>query len=400
MFEPERQNMIKRIVDIIAARISRSRGEPAAPKLMTWNVTNRCNSRCVMCEIHQRGTSSGEEITPSEFAKLLEDPALKALELIRITGGEPFLRRDLPELVAIIGLHTGVKIIYITTNGSFPERLKKVVETADKGGARLHVQVSLDALDATHDQLRCVEGMAEKAKETCSRIAELKKRYDFYGGINQTVMRDTLQHMESVHEYAKGLGLGHHMFLGAEFHEGKDMNGVDPLENEMTFTPEGGMNEDELKEFYRLHNMLKRDGSGTGPRRDFASSLLRDISEEYLNEGGRNRVLAGRSVPNPPCMAMFTHFRLAPNGTIYACSALNNYSVGNIKKSSFSEIWHGESAAKLRRKVLACKGCWIECDINPSIFFSGDIIPWFIRRAVADPDFRRSYFLPHLLRLP
>lgn len=383
--------MLKRIADIIGARLSRRAGEPYLPALMTWNVTDRCNAHCVMCEIHGRRTSRDDEIPPARFASTLGDPALRNLQLVRLTGGEPFLRRDLPDIVSAIAGRKSVKIIYITTNGSFPGRLEDVAAAAEGGGARLQIQVSLDALDATHDELRGAPGMGEKAKETCSRIAALKKRFDFDGAVNQTVLRGTLDHIESVHRYADGLGLGHHIFLGAEFHEGKDMRDADPLATRLTFRPEGGMNEKDIERFYQLHSLLKKAGHDTERRGESGGSLLRDISEEYLNEGGRNRALRDRAAPNPPCMAMFTHFRLAADGGVYACSALKNFSAGNIKDTSFSGIWHGEEAAELRRRVLACRGCWIECDINPSIFFSGDIIPWFVRRAAADAAFRRAY---------
>ena len=48
-------------------------------------------------------------------------------------------------------------------------------------------------------------------------------------------------------------------------------------------------------------------------------------------------------------------------------------SAGSVREQPFSEIWPGARAADLRRKILRCKGCWIECDINPSVFYSGDI---------------------------
>jgi len=383
--------MIERLIYIAAAREARRRGAAVAPRLMTFNITNRCNAKCAMCEIHRWSASAGDEMDAARFGELISDPMLRKLEVVRITGGEPFLHADLPGVVRILKKKLRGGVIYITTNGSMPGRVGPVVEAGSGGRAKLHVMVSLDSLDETHDRLRGVGGMLEKAKETVRSLAELKKKHDFYAGINQTVMKETLPHIDEVAGFARELGLGHHLFLGAQFHEGKEMKGENPLEKEMTFRPQDGMTREEMESFYRRHAELKRDGAAAARRGGFRGAFLRELSEEYLNEGGRNRALEGRAAPKPPCMAMFTHFRLAPDGGVFPCSVFRNLSAGNIHGKSFSEIWKGPAAAEIRKKVISCKGCWIECDINPSVFYSGDIIPWYMSHFLKDREFRKHY---------
>lgn len=383
--------MIDAMAYIARARAGRAIGLPSPPRFMTWNVTNRCNARCSMCEIHTWNAGAREELSADQLSIILGDRILRGLEVVRLTGGEPFLRNDLSEIRDAFAKKTACKILYITTNGSFPDRLSDFVAHAagEGGGPKLHIQVSLDALDETHDRLRGVEGMGEKAAYSIETLARLRKRYKFYAGINQTVMKETLSHINEVAEYAERLGVGHHLFLGAEYHEGKTMEGVDPQGGALGFSPAGGMNAEELEAFYAAHEDAKAKARAAG--NGFLSAYLRDVSEEYLNEGGRNRAIEGRVWPRPPCMAMFTHFRMFPGGEIAPCSVYRDCVAGVASEKPFSKIWNGAEAAKLRRKVKDCSGCWIECDINPSVFYSGDIITWYMSKVIKDSRFRKSY---------
>jgi Fe-coproporphyrin III synthase len=383
--------MLRRLIEIGHARALRGAGKPTAPALMTYNVTNRCNARCAMCEIHGWNSDKDSELTAEQFGAFIRDPLLRRLEVIRVTGGEPFLRDDIPRIYEHTASATDCKIFYITTNGSLPDRVDAFVKSAAGGSAKIHIQVSLDAMNGEHDRLRGVSGIGERAAETLGRLSELKKRYDFHAGINQTVMKTTLDQIGPVHEFAEGLGLGHSLFLGAQFHEGKDMSGERPDVKPLPFAPQDGMTASEMEHFYAEHTALKSNPEAARRRSESFSAFLRDVSEEYLNEGGRNRALAGRAKPAPACMAMFSHFRLMPDGEIVSCSVFRGEPAGNVKVNTFSEIWNGPRAAEIRRKVLRCKGCWIECDINPSIFYSGDIVGWFVGKMASDSGFRKRY---------
>jgi len=380
--------MIRHVVEIGVSRVMRGLGRPSAPALMTYNVTHRCNARCSMCEIHGWESDPAAELTAAQYSKFIRDPQLKNIEVIRITGGEPFVRADIADIYRYSAEATQCSIFYVTTNGSFPERAAEFIESAASRGGRtkLHIQVSLDSMSDEHDRLRGVPGMREKAAETLRRLSELKKRHDFHAGINQTVMKSTLAEIEPVNEFARGLGLGHSLFVGAALHEGKTLDGVDPSVRAMGFESQDGMSAAEFDEFYEKHKLLKSVEKDAA-----ASAFLRRVSEEYLNEGGRNRAVLGKQSPMPPCMAMFSHFRMLPDGKIVSCSAFRSTPAGSVSESSFSDIWLGDRADELRRKVLRCKGCWIECDINPSVFYSGDIIGWFVKKVMTDSGFRKRY---------
>ncbi|HOO56382.1 MAG TPA: radical SAM protein [bacterium] len=383
--------MISTLAAIARARRLRNAAKPVHPLLMTFNVTDRCNAKCAMCEIHKWSSGAEKELSVDDYARVVRDPAMSRLQVARITGGEPFLRDDLADIFRLTVDYTACRIFYITTNGSMPDRVERFVRGAGALGEKLHIQVSLDAVDGTHDAIRGVEGFEARAIETLRRLSELKKEFGFHAGINQTVMKGTAAQMYAIHDLAAELGVGHNMFLGARYHEGKGMEDADPFSAPLGFEPEDGMTPVEVESFYRIHREIKDRADSARRRGEFAGAFLRDVSEEYLNEGGRNRALLKRFAPAPPCMAMFTHFRLTSGGDVIPCSVMRGDSAGNVTEQRFSEIWHGAAADAARRKVIACKGCWIECDINPSVFFSGDVISWFAKKMAVDPGFRSRY---------
>jgi len=108
------------------------------------SVTDRCNLRCVYCMpeevvfVDKRQLLSFEEIT-----RFVEMAVPLGIDKVRLTGGEPLLRHDLPKLVAMLGRVPGIKDLALTTNGM---TLAKEAQALFDAGLR-RITVSLDALD-------------------------------------------------------------------------------------------------------------------------------------------------------------------------------------------------------------------------------------------------------------
>src|SRR6476619_4149748 len=113
------------------------------------SVTDRCNFRCVYCmpkEVFGRDfqfLDRADLLTFEELARLVRLFLAAGVEKIRITGGEPLVRRDLQRFVAMIAPLAGMRDLTLTTNGSLLAR--QAVALADAGLQR--VTVSLDSLD-------------------------------------------------------------------------------------------------------------------------------------------------------------------------------------------------------------------------------------------------------------
>jgi MoaA/NifB/PqqE/SkfB family radical SAM enzyme len=372
-------NILNDLSGAAQARILRRAGLPVRPRLITFNVTDRCNARCTVCDIHTR-KPAGEEITAQEIKRLFSDPAMQRLDVLRITGGEPFLREDIHEIFNIAQAQTPVRIIYVTTNGLLPDRVESFARAVLPARTALHLQVSLDALDERHDTMRGVPGARDRALDSLNRLAALRREFDFHFGINQTVLAHNLNQIEPMHVLASSLGAGHSIILGARHHEGKDMTRAVMNGNPLPFDTQQPMAMDQIEEFYKIVSGIKGTLRFDGISEQPFSAFLRELSEAYLNEGGRNRLLNDKLSPAPPCMALFAHARILPHGDVVACSVLANQPIGNVRQKPFSRIWRSARARTVRGHVLQCPGCWVECDIQPSIFYSGDIVKWGVRQ--------------------
>jgi cyclic pyranopterin phosphate synthase len=108
------------------------------------SVTDRCNFRCVYCmpEEGVPATPKAEHLTTAEFARLIRVAASLGMRKVRLTGGEPLLRKDLPELVAEIASIPGIEDLSCTTNGFLLAEMASDLARAGLG----RVNVSLDTL--------------------------------------------------------------------------------------------------------------------------------------------------------------------------------------------------------------------------------------------------------------
>ncbi|MCX5842299.1 MAG: 12,18-didecarboxysiroheme deacetylase [Deltaproteobacteria bacterium] len=121
--------------------------------VVVWNMTRRCNLKCIHCYSNSRNIRYKNELTTDEGEKLISDLAAFRSPVILFSGGEPLMREDLPELVEF-AVDQGMRAV-ISTNGTL--LTKKTVNILKKTGVS-YVGVSLDGMEKTHDRFRGVEG--------------------------------------------------------------------------------------------------------------------------------------------------------------------------------------------------------------------------------------------------
>ena len=105
-------------------------------------TTYRCNAKCNMCDCFKNPTRPEEEWTPDLIEKLPE------MAFTNITGGESFIRKDLPDIIRAVEKKTDR--IVISTNGFFTDRILALCEEFPKVGIR----ISIEGLQQTNDAIR------------------------------------------------------------------------------------------------------------------------------------------------------------------------------------------------------------------------------------------------------
>ena len=119
----------------------------AAHLLVTW----RCNLKCVHCPSWQM--DSGPELSAQEWREALRQ--LRSLDIVKVLGGEPFVRTDIVEVLRAIHEEVDPYILQLTTNGMLTERVVEAVQAVAWPG--LQLRISVDGRPDTHDRQRGVE---------------------------------------------------------------------------------------------------------------------------------------------------------------------------------------------------------------------------------------------------
>ncbi|HWY16895.1 MAG TPA: GTP 3',8-cyclase MoaA [Rhizomicrobium sp.] len=168
------------------------------------SVTDRCDFRCVYCmPEHMDFLPRGELLTLEELERLCRAFMRKGVERIRLTGGEPLVRRDILQLVSRLGAEVGrgLRELTMTTNGSQLARFAKDLRAA---GLR-RVNVSLDTRDP--DKFRSITRRGDLSKVLAGIDAAQSAGLEIK--INMVALKDVNEdEIESMLEWAHGRGMG------------------------------------------------------------------------------------------------------------------------------------------------------------------------------------------------
>jgi len=283
-------------------------------------VTYRCNCKCHMCNVWQYPTTKAEEITPSDIAKLPPIPN------INITGGEPFLREDLEEILAVLRPKT--QRLVISTNGFWTER---VLEVAKKH-PWIGVRISLEGLPHANDELRGIKDGFDHGIRT---LAELRNLGIQDVGFGITLSDRNAKDLMELYHLAKMMNIE---FATAAIH------------NSFYFHKEDNKFEQSevvIGELKKLINELLR------------SHRIKDWFRAYFNYGLINYIRGNARLL--PCRMGRQSFFVDPFGEVLPCNGMHQkMSMGNLKEHSFDEIWNSPEAEKVRRCCAKCpQNCWM-----------------------------------------
>jgi MoaA/NifB/PqqE/SkfB family radical SAM enzyme len=306
----------------------------------------------------------GYEMTPDDVEIVFRK--VGTLDVVRLTGGEPFLRDDLLDIAHRVFEVSRPRALHVTTNGSFPERVEAFCR-AFRARNRLRVMVSFDGLAEEHDANRGRAVTFAKAIETVKRLAALGRRRVVVS-VNHTIISErSLEDHEELERTFDELGVDVQWVLA---YEDSAMYGL---------SRRGTRASDLIRaRGYPLHPAI-----GHGPALSFVKREINRAGrggDAFLRLGKRY-YLAGLHArlenapdprPKPKCVALRSHLRLLPDGGVPVCQ-FNTEVVGNLLTQSLDEVWKGAAARNSRAWVDACPGCWAECEVVPNAVYSGDI---------------------------
>ncbi len=333
---------------------------PGSPRLLTYIVTYTCNARCIMCDSWKM--NGKEDLTIPEIENTFKQ--LPKLDVVRLTGGEPFVRKDIAEIYKLSEEYLSPKFYQITTNGFLTRRIVNFLESRPRK-KKLYLLISLDGTEKVHNYIRGKETAYENVIETLKELSKRHSELNVSLSINQTIVNKSgVSEYRKLRRITSKLKVQHQVVFAYETSATYSLDREIEIEQNSSdsYKTFGDFQRRDLESFFE---MLEKDTKNM--------NFLNRVSKSYYIKGLKNRLLSNGRTPNPRCVALTKHLRIFPNGDIPTCQ-FNSKIAGNLRQNSFREIWFGQAARQQRDWVYKCPGCWAECEQLPNAIYTGDII--------------------------
>jgi MoaA/NifB/PqqE/SkfB family radical SAM enzyme len=302
------------------------------PIWVSWQVTYACNLRCLGCQYWKEDVNFSREARERESS--IEDFRLGAARLgelgsllINLAGGEPFLRRDLPEIISAVAAQ---HFPMLTTNGWLvTEQNARAVWEAGLWGA----SVSLDFNDAAaHDRQRGRKGAADHARQALTILSRRRTRP--WQRINlMCVLNDrNLGEVEDLIRFAAS--------QNASFM-------IQP------YTPLKNGNKALVPQYQASAHLLSL-------RRRYRNFLS---NPHFLAQF--DRFYAERGIPD--CKAGQAFFNIDNYLNVQKCVEFREEVIGNLRQMSTKEM---QAGLKREHKRNQCKACWYNCRGEVEVLYS------------------------------
>lgn len=291
--------------------------------IVSWNTTNQCNMYCDHC-YRDAGAKANEELNTEEGKALLDEIKKAGFKIMIFSGGEPFMRSDIFELVEHskkLGL-----ITVFGTNGTLitPEVAQRLKALGVDG-----VGISLDSLDrGKHDKLRKLEGAWDGAVQAMKNCREAGVPFQ----IHTTLMDWNWNEAEAMTDFAVEIGAkAHHFFFLVPTGRAKNIE-EESLRAEQY--------EDILTRIMKKQQQVDIELKPT-----CAPQFMRIAKQLDMN------LRFGRG-----CLAGTSYCIIGPKGKVQPCAYMD-MEVGNVRETPFSEIWTDSEVFKTLRTMEYKGGC-------------------------------------------
>ena len=304
-------------------------------------VTYRCNARCTMCSRYKAPSRPDEEISIETIRKL------PPMYFTNITGGEPFIREDLKDIVR--ELNQKSDRIVISTNGFFTDRIIDLCKEFPNIGIR----ISIEGLEQTNNAIRGLPDGFNRGYTTLKKLREMGMKDVGFG---MTVQDRNAPDLLPLYDLSDEMGME---FATASLH------------NSFYFVEAGNLIQDRPMVAQHFEDLVNKLLDSNSPKKWFRA---------YFNHGLINYIYAQKRLL--PCDMSFDTFFIDPYGDVMPCNGTKEKEVmGNLNQQSWEELWNSEQAEEVRRKVRVCdRQCWMIGSVSPAMHKYIWVPMWWVIR--------------------
>lgn len=323
------------------------------PLSLVHFVTRNCNARCSHCfiDFDDPATFKGD-LTLEEIQRVTKTVGFQ-LSNVNLTGGEPFLRKDLFDIADAYLRNTRIRSVYITTHGLFTDRTMDFVDKyLTAGHDRRHTlffSISIDDFPDAHDANRRIKGLFNGAMETRKRLDAYRARRVF-SNVNLTVIPANFQRIDAIYDYLVDT-CGVRSFTTTIMRE-EGIATIDPALRDGLYFAYRNLNQRIRKDL--LSGRIRGyEGTGLGSIVDAKNIVM----HEHIEEAFRT----GRFIST--CYAGEILLVLDANGDVRPCEVLPDI-IGNVRRHNYDvgALWRSAPARALRTKIVETDcHCTYEC---------------------------------------
>jgi len=333
------------------------------PRFISFTVTNACNLRCRMCGqwseegyVLNHTVDTRSRMTLADWKRLVDEIAEHKIRFVLVRGGEPFLFRGIIELLRYINAK-GI-FLSIDTNGTVLDRCAVELSSI----SNMHITFSVDGPEDVHDVVRCEKGSFQKIRQNIALLTDLEQKCGnkISKSICFTISRYNYTSLGQMADVARSLSIPSVNIVPYYYFSNKVGTEYDRELREnfdcTAFSWKGFHHEGSGVQFDRFKEELQRYRETLGDIYDFPyMPLTQDEYRIWFHD-------ESTQVRSATCLNVENLIDIQPTGEANFCVDFPDYSIGNIKDASISEVWNSSRAQRFRdyrrRKPLSvCHRC-------------------------------------------
>jgi MoaA/NifB/PqqE/SkfB family radical SAM enzyme len=292
-----------------------------------------------MCNRYKEPSRPEEELSIATIEKL------PPMYFTNITGGEPFIREDLKEVVR--ALYKKSDRIVISTNGFYTDRIVDLCKEFPQIGIR----ISIEGLEQTNNEIRGLEDGFNRGYTTLKTLVDMGMQDVGFG---MTVQDKNAPDLVALYNISDEMGME---FATASLH------------NSFYFVESNNIIHDRLMVASHFEDLVNRLLASHSPKKWFRA---------YFNHGLINYIFSQKRLL--PCDMSFDTFFIDPYGDVMPCNGTKEKEVmGNLNEQTWDELWSSEAAEQVRCKVRSCnRNCWMIGSVSPAMHKYIRVPAWWV----------------------
>jgi MoaA/NifB/PqqE/SkfB family radical SAM enzyme len=321
----------------IANRVFKSLVFGQVPNYAIVYVDGRCNMHCDFCCHAAMDARNSGTVSPSNWGYVFK--RAKSLLHLTITGGEPFLRKDLVEIISNIIDKSGVPRVSIKSNGFYIKRIEEYIPKLIKKypNTEFTLSISLDGPKNIHDKVRNFKGAYDKVLETISIMKKYRVEKNFFLRLASVLTSETKDFLENfLNETDKWPIDFHEVILVRDIEDSEQLK---------------------LKDIYRNLSEAQQKKSSKNWKKSFNGKIFDKLYKETIKRLDRDK-------NHSPCVAGSRFVEIFPDGVVRGCEVEKLWDISSLGKVEnqldIVDILNNKKSKEFVKFAKNCS-CTFEC---------------------------------------